>query len=122
MREIKFRAWNIHRSMYISIIGFVTHRNETRIWYLENTVVVNQSFKPSMIIIEQYTGLKDKNGKEIYEGDKWKRDSFIGIIVFRYAGWDIIPAPESQCISYPSFYSNADTGEIIGNIHEGEDK
>lgn len=58
MREIKFRAWdkgnkqfcyfNLTRSSEADIEGFGIFR------YIEK---------------QQYTGLKDKNGKEIYEGD-----------------------------------------------------
>jgi len=49
-REIKFRAWDGKMMFY----GYVVHCN-----YAEN----------APIKVMQYTGLKDKNGKEIYEGD-----------------------------------------------------
>ena len=68
MREIKFRAWvKSKRKMYhdvrvgsggMSIYGFKKeYPNE---WVY---------FHPEDIQLMQYTGLKDKNGKEIYEGD-----------------------------------------------------
>ncbi len=62
--------------------------------------------------------MTDKNNTEIYEGDKWARDSFIGVISFEFGGWHIVTDEKSPVISYPSFYSNAKLGEIIGNIHE----
>ena len=65
MREIKFRAWDGKRYMWpypkaFHIIGEVTMFD----------CLKQMSIKDyDKIIIEQYTGLKDKNGKEIYEGD-----------------------------------------------------
>jgi len=65
MREIKFRAWdrgNGKMSIPFKIgdryITFSDHRDYVHLWQ-----------HIPHIEIMQYTGLKDKNGKEIYEGD-----------------------------------------------------
>ena len=70
MREIKFRAWDESRSIMSSSPKWVEFRVK-----VDGTLYA-KNFKPSYIgkgeqelIIMQYTGLKDKNGKEIYEGD-----------------------------------------------------
>ncbi len=64
-REIKFRAWD----------------NKGKFWYPAETMkdffnylsekftILADWFNKDAISLEQYTGLKDKNGKEIYEGD-----------------------------------------------------
>ena len=64
MREIKFRVWNKNRNMFI--INGMTPK--------EIQDDATQSIELPMMTSEdcvwqQYTGLKDKNGVEIYEGD-----------------------------------------------------
>ena len=58
MREIKFRIWNEIACEY-SIV---------RRWGICCLTPINFDL-PEWYVVEQYTGLKDKNGKEIYEGD-----------------------------------------------------
>lgn len=59
MRSLKFRAWNKKGKCWITF-GGVNYR------YENGTLDIVDS---DNLIYEQYTGLKDKNGKEIYEGD-----------------------------------------------------
>lgn len=73
-REIKFRAW--HK----------TKKFMDTAWFIdwEHGQVAHRAHNVSQLencILMQYTGLKDKNGKEIYEGDiiYWEIDNGIGI-------------------------------------------
>lgn len=130
-RKIKFRAWKMRngkmRRYVCTPFSFMkyaqTHIDEPVMRYSDVSDI--QDFMPDADIIEQYTGLKDKNGEEIYEGDivldyydgddafivEWDRD----IACFRLTGTDNIAS-----VSFDNFDSDIDL-EVIGNIHEDQE-
>ena len=119
MREIKFRAWNIYKKYMIQLKGWLglsmqwLGSEPKDILYGED----GKHYARPEFKLMQYTGLKDKNGKEIYEGDVVKWDSDKGTVVWwneDILQWRVSNGSILACIS-----ANKYNGwEIIGNIHE----
>ena len=125
---IKFRAWHreLGRMMSIKNMWF----QDSRIEELElNDAIMNDyiTVSPDEIELMQSTGLKDKNGKEIFEGDVvtngWKRQ----VVTF---GTQEVEEDFGSIRIYRGFnlylgggYPNAIMSEfeVVGNIYENPD-
>ena len=107
MREIKFRAWDAEEKNFIyfdALDGILSKCDET---YRQRCVGK----------FEQFTGLHDKNGKEIYEGDliKYGSDAPLEVI---YRESCFCYNQKSRYISRLQIFDNINKIEVIGNIHE----
>jgi uncharacterized phage protein (TIGR01671 family) len=103
-REIKFRAWDKSCNKMRGISGLQD------CFSLRSDGVCNEDY-----ILLQYTGLKDKNGKEIYEGDILKSKSGnLFTCVFYGAGFKLSQNNGKKVWSS----NNTSTLEFIGNIYE----
>ena len=116
MREIKFRAWNgthILEWDWLEAMGFISR------------LLTNEYGKTHNIM--QYTGLKDKNGKEAYHKDILKDDVLgeLWLIEWsdKYACFELQRITENTVkvkgiLETISACRIVDFGEIIGNIYE----
>lgn len=115
MRQIKFKRVFFIKGVFSHICEWGVNIKNARF-----TTPSTDNFTDSFIDC-QFTGLKDKNGKDIYEGDILKKGDYKSFVVWCLDGWRFNSYMEGGS---QSLYSNVDTttskecAEIIGNIHD----
>ncbi|MEK2588761.1 YopX family protein [Lentilactobacillus buchneri] len=121
-REIKFRIWRApdeyDKTSWMESWDSLLNYSMSDIFQLDNPDDV----------LEQFTGLKDKNGKDVYEGDilAWhsniyRKHDWVGLVLYRGAGFAVQESDKSY--SSPEWLDcacrkDANIIEVIGNIHE----
>lgn len=95
-REIKFRAWDKRDKEMINIKNWY--------WFEELGIMELDDENGRDYIFMQFTGLKDKKGKEIYEGDIIKTSVGNEEVEWLSVGWSLL--------------CRDDDIKVIGNIYE----
>jgi len=141
MREIKFRAWDkrnkcfVGNSLYDYCISF-----DGSIGFINNNGNVDfnndNEFYSDKLELMQFTGLKDKNGVEIYEGDvlelvypaeifdgvvEMEEQRYVGEVIFKDANFEVWRGKTYLDMvgnSNPPLAPDDNTLEVIGNIYE----
>ena len=108
MEGLKFRAWHKEEKKYWDVLQInfqyktvSVHLNEESSFYWELDI--------KNVIIEQFTGLHDKNHKEIYEGDIVRLGEMGELLVIDYLN-----------IHYLYDIKALVDFKVVGNIHEEE--
>jgi uncharacterized phage protein (TIGR01671 family) len=130
MREFKFRAWDKELKFMTAQLQYFVEFDGS-IWFNlgdNEDDLIEQSDK---LILMQYTGLKDKNGIEIFEGDLCKAKIYglieydmICLIVFKNGCFGIEPIEDYVLIESKGKFKSFDqcntekNVEVIGNIYQ----
>lgn len=121
-REIKFRAWHKVKNIMVydnedDTYGYWDGCRNSNVGMLNE--ILNSKYYEEYEFM-QFTGLHDKNGKEIYEGDIVKKTGNIGIdigkVIYEYNGFIV------DVMNMDRFYGRVHLlekfTEVIGNIYE----
>jgi uncharacterized phage protein (TIGR01671 family) len=123
MRDIKFRGKTETTEGKKWIYGYLfkvkSFFDEQEQWYIRNDHVLDKVVDSNTI--GQYTGLKDKNGTEIYEGDILEiivNNNIVKkcVVEFKDGIFGVMFTKCKDLTAFPHFHNT--TFEILGNIHD----
>jgi len=123
MRKIKFRVWDKTHKQFLPLEVYNLHSMTSfnsfgvmrKDWknYSEG-----EYFYEDSQVLEQFTGLKDKNEIEIYEGDIVNSDGYVCQVIFITGAFKI--AFKNKNSTYTIFRYIKEDLTVISNIHENQ--
>jgi uncharacterized phage protein (TIGR01671 family) len=132
-KNIKYRAWNKHWGMMSYDIDKIIFEKGKAVEISITIPATDYDHKGEWvdyeigkdIILMQYVGLKDKNGKEIYEGDivkgKWGAKQTIWLEPFDVADYEDSYAGFGFYLQTHGVEDFAESVEVLGNVFENPD-
>ena len=116
MREIKFRAWHKEKKIMGEVLGIdILHKE---IFFSNGDVNYCEISDFKYIELMQYTELKDKNEKEIYEGDIVILHNGKYKVIFNTEEARFVLRDDEFEMNIPFTNNNNERMEIVGNIYE----
>jgi uncharacterized phage protein (TIGR01671 family) len=132
VRKIEFRAWDKREKRMGEVTGIRFSKSQypcVNVRFKQNGKIIDERYCFGQedgcdnVILMQFTGLYDKNGKEIYEGDVVRIDDLgIGIVDYEEGRFAMRRREERFCWPvYCRIDRSSFVPEVIGNIYENHE-